>query len=334
MEDDGLAPHADDSMPPGAKRGPGRPRNPKTHMVIPRQGIVSKPSNLVRVPNADQVYAVELMYDNPQMFRRIFRITNSMKVSDIRIRFNPDCMEIYAIDHLAASQIYYRIAGKMMNLYYCERVVEFGVKAKEIFDTCECAGRDTDRIMFTMRRAHLCRKLKITTTYDTLGEQEERELSVEPIAEYNWDIRALVEAEQDYHIKFTLPFKYFKDKITDYGNNHCEVLKVQKTHNTMLRFHYEHKSGVCNTYFKHPEKINLKCTLPEGEIFSTGFNLSHVYELASCSTITPEIGISCHKNSPFIFTLLMDRDMVDKKLVPGTEKCVIKVVTKHQALTR
>lgn len=326
--DDELAP-IDASMPPGMKRGPGRPPKKAVKTIIPHQGILNKPSNAVNVISPDQVFAIELVYDNPMMFRKLIGIYFNMKVGVVRVRFATDLLEMYCVDHFGASQLYNAIPGKTMNRYYCENIVEFGINVKAFFDVIKSITPETSRIQLTARRCNVGKKLKITTTQDVIADQNEEEIDVEPVQEYDWKVKKEVEAEPNYAIQFELPFKYFKRKIMDFTKNNCDLLRIRKTEASPLHFHYEYsnRTGTSNTYYRKPELIKLKTKLNKGEIFNIGFHITHIHEMASCCTVADQIGISCNKNSPIIFTIILDPDYDDKKAVAGTEHCVVKILT-------
>lgn len=326
--DDELSP-VDTSMPPGMKRGPGRPPKKAVKTIIPHQGILLKPSNAVNVTSPDQLFAIELVYDNPIMFRRLFGIYFNMKVTTLRVRFSHDLLEMHGVDHFGVSHLYNAIPGKAMNRYYCETPVEFGINVKALFDVIKSIAPETSRIQLTARRANVGKKLKITTTQDVIADQNEEEIDVESVPEYDWKVKNEVALEMTYAIQFELPFKYFKRKIMDFSKNNCDLLRVRKTEASPLHFHYEYsnRTGTSNTYYRKPELIKLKTKLSKGEIFNVGFHITHVHEMVSCCSVAEYIGISCNKNSPIIFTIVLDSELDNKKPVAGTEHCVIKILT-------
>ena len=92
------------------KRPPGRPAL-KKKQNIDKNGIVSFPMG------ADNI--MELIYDGPLIFKKIFNIFKAMEASEIKIEFNTDEIKIITTDHLSNNINYLKIDCSKLNHYYC-----------------------------------------------------------------------------------------------------------------------------------------------------------------------------------------------------------------------
>ena len=110
------------TKPTGKKKATvGRPPKKIERNDIPMRGIVGEPSNFKTAEDPALIYAVELIYENTGMFKKIFNLFKNLKVESIHIRFQKDAMHMYSKDKSGESDIYFNIYGHKMNSYYAKQ---------------------------------------------------------------------------------------------------------------------------------------------------------------------------------------------------------------------
>jgi hypothetical protein len=326
------------------KKKPGRPKKDVIRKVVPKEGIVSMPCNAsLEAYQPMSVNVVEIIYDNPMMFKKIFNLFKTMEVDTVRLLFDKDTIKMYCTVHSNKSRIYIKIYGACMNRYYRHEQLEISFSPGNINKILSTLTKDHGQIIIASNRQNKQSKICVVLCNDEMDVNEVYDIEINNADPYDWSIEQELEKEVDYPIKFDLTARYFKKKISD-CDPLCDILRIEKTGYEDLHFSYvfKDKHGCLNSYFKNPGKINLISYLDDGEIFSTGFHLEHVKPFSS-ALIADEITISADKDNALIFTAYLDRE--ERTFVPeadptvkvkspskkykvaGTEKCVIKVIT-------
>lgn len=309
------------------KKRPGRPKKQVIKKTVPRLGIVSEPSN-IKVLDPRLINIFEIVYDNPIMFKKIFALFKSMSVENIRMKLEKEYIKMYAVDHTDSNQIYIKIYGNKMNRYYLNKGFECGLGSTNIQKILQTLSKDCSKIYFFTNVQYERSKIKIGLTNDEIEEDSIYTIDLNQIDEYNWSVENELALETNYPLKFELPFRYFKKKVSDFKLL-SEIMKIEKHGDGPLRLSYSftNNKGDQNTHFRNPAKINLISQIDPDEIFSTSVFLDHIKPLAS-SLISETIKISACVDQKIIFTSLLDQEEANKEKVPGSEKCEIKVITK------
>jgi hypothetical protein len=262
------------------------------------------------------------------MFKKIFSLFKAMSVENIRIKLEKECIKMYATDHTDNNQIYIKIHCDKMNKYYLSKVLEFGLGPTNIQKILQTLNKDYAKICWFTETQYERSKIKIGLTNDEMEEDSIYTIDLDQIENYDWSVEEELAFENDYPLKFELPSKYFKKKVTDFKLL-GEIMKIEKHGDGFLRLSYtfSNNKGDQNTYFKNPAKINLISTIDPDEIFSTSVYLDHIKPLSGC-LISDTIHISASIDKKLIFTALLDQDeKSNKQRVPKSEKCEIKVLT-------
>jgi hypothetical protein len=311
------------------KKRPGRPKKQVVKKGVPRLGIVNEPNNLNTASDPRLVNSYELLYDNPIMFKKIFSLFKAMSVENIRVKLEKHFIKMYATDHTDNNQIYIKIHCEKMNRYYLSKELEFGLGPTNVQKILQTLNKDYARICWFTEAQYERSKIKIGLTNDEMDEDSIYTIDLDQIEEYDWSVESELDLEVDYPLKFDLPSKYFKKKVTDFKLL-GEIMKIEKHGDGLLRLNYTfaNNKGDQNTYFKNPAKINLISTIDPEEIFSTSVYLDHIKPLSG-TLISDTIHIAASIDKKIIFTALLDQDdKSNKQKVPKSEKCEIKVLTK------
>lgn len=309
------------------KKKPGRPRKQITKKKIDRLGIVSEPTNINGTNDPRLINVFELVYDNPIMFKKIFSLFKSMAVDSIRLKLENNFIKMYAIDHTESNQIYIKIYGSRMNRYYLKKELECGLGPTNIQKILQTLNKDCAKIYLYTNTQYERSKIKIGLSNDEMSEESIYTVDQDQLPEYDWSIEKELELEEFYPLKFELPFKHFKKKVTDFKLL-GDIMRIEKNKKGFLKlsYNFSNNKGDQNTFFKDPAKINM-ISLIDDEIFSTSVYLDYIKPLSS-SLIADTIKISACIDRKIIFTALLDQEEENKKKIPKTEKCEIKIITK------
>lgn len=309
------------------KKRPGRPKKQVAKKPIKKLGIVTEPSNKDAV-DPRMAYVVELWYDNPSMFKRIFTLFKQLSVENIRVRWEQNVLKMFAQDHIGKNKIYIRIFGDQMTRYYSQETLEIGLCPNIFQKILQTLRKEYSKIALASRKLYEKTRMRVILVNDDMEENSEYDIDVDEVAPYDWAVEEEISREKYYPIMFELPSKYFKGKVVDFKNL-SDAIRIEKDSDGPLRFSYNcsNKRGSCNTFLKNPGKIHLRCTLDPEDSFSTAVYVEYIKSL-SATLVSETIHISADMNNNLIFTFLLDQEETpDKKKIPGTEKCEIKIVT-------
>jgi hypothetical protein len=291
------------------KKGPGRPKKRVIRKYIPKIGIVNEPCNIsLNNSHPSMVNALEIVYDNPTMFKKIFQLYSMMDAESVRLRFEKNYIKIFATDHTGKNKIYTKIYSNRLNRYYCENVLEVGCETRRIDKKLATLTKDHGEIHIYTDRRSKNSAITISLINDEMQEESVDFMEINDIEDYNWDVEDILKKEISYPVKFTVPSKYFKKKISDFSKG-CEILRIEKTGNEYLRFNYTHgdKKGKHDSYYKDHAKIRLDCSIEEDDIFSTSVCVDDIQPFSS-ALISDEVHISADKFNDLILSAYLDQD--------------------------
>lgn len=316
------------------KKRVGRPRKVVPKKKVPKEGIVQIPLNKhLELTMPTLVNIVELIYDNPIMWKKIFHLFKTMSVESVRLLFHPTGVKLFAVDHLKKSRIYVSVFGDKMNRYYCAEPLEIGFTPTNINKVLQTLTKDHGQIIFSTSQQYKRSKLWIIIMDDSMGSELENEFEIDKIDSYDWQVEEELEREEYYPIHFVLSAKKLKKKVSD-SNTLGDIIRIEKESLEPLRigFTFNDKRGRQYEKFNDSGLINLISLVEADDFFSTSVYLEYIKPFSS-ALIADEIHVSADKESDIIFTAYLDQEERNyagsqkKYKVYGTEKCVIKVIT-------
>lgn len=311
---------------PVVKKRPGRPPKQVEKKPTKKIGIVHEPSNK-NVENKSKLHVLELVYDNPTMFKKIFGLFKTMEVKDVCTIFDKKSVKLLASDESGENKIYIKIFGEKLNRYYCKEKFMDGLHAETVQSVLSTLNNEHSQIAYVAEKGNRESILTILIKNDTLDEKNEYDLHLVEVEDNMDAYEELLSHEADYPIKFTLPSKHWKKKVSDFKTlSNIMTFRMEKNLLKLTyRMNYDH--GRHATIFKNPAKINLVSNTKKNEIYSTSVYLKNLKAFAS-ALVTTNIEIAIHEKKPIIFTANLDQEIgPDKKPIPGTEVCQIKVIT-------
>jgi len=277
------------------KKGPGRPSIKPAPPTLERRGIVDFPKD----PNN----RLELAFDDPLVFKSLFTYFKNIKAREIHIHCNKKGMAFYTRDHSKTSRIIAEVLGDHINWYYCESDFWIGLNRESIEKIFSSIDKtffkitiiqtydDIDSIMFIFKDADIEKECNYKIS-----------LSIYPPDDDLYEINSLITPEsliKQFPIEFTLTAKQFKKSISD-ASNFSDTITFEKLGTHPLQLTYAKSNLIYNEVYRSNEKINLRSSITENDIFRTTIKLVNIKSLAA-SMVTDDIRILCREDADILF---------------------------------
>ena len=278
------------------KKRPGRPRKKQAGFVIPYTGIIT---------SEHEESILDIIYENPIMFKKIFTIFKTHNVESIHVKFEPTMTKMYAQDPIKKNQIYIEVLGDKMNRHYCKYTIDVIINSDVYKRILSSITKECIFIGFNMTTMH---RLILITKIPEHDMETHSHLDVQENLEYNWNIEDFIKDINTYNLNFELSAKIFRTKITNLKSC-ADVLIIEKNGHKPLKFNavYNDKHGEDNTFFLTDDKIKLYSNLSENDLFGTSVYLEHIKSVAS-TNIADNIIIYVDKVRDIVFKFILDMD--------------------------
>jgi hypothetical protein len=313
------------------KKGPGRPRKMQPHTKPAREGIVHTPTNY-KDREADH-HALELVYENPLMFRKIITLFKAYAVPDINMMFDKDRVYIYGVNPSGEVKIVAEIFCHNMNRYYLQQQHHIVLSAENFNKLFSIVNKDFIKIFFFTTQKY--RNQRFWTMF-TDEDDEESFYSIDlgaPTINPLGEINNILKHEQEYPISFELTFKALKRKIGEYGGLKIKKIDITQsvdanrgTRRLYFKCETEDHRIINESPFKNLAKINFISTTDDNDsLFTAPVFINNIKPLAN-TLIGEKVKFSVDEQRDLIFTTDLDYDIADnKKRIIGSEKCRVRV---------
>jgi hypothetical protein len=274
---------------------PGRPRKNPVPEPTPRNGIVHDPSSNDNM--------IEMSYDNPIIFKKVFSLLKNMNVKEINFYFTGTSVLLFGIDHLEKNNIHIKFNPNKMNHYFCERPVTVTIDTKNLDKITQKIDKNYDLISLILKKDSYRNNVIITLKNSTLSIDENH---VVRLIESDRNYDSFVGRPLDYvnyPIKFELPCKFFKKLINDiYVFN--EVFTIEKSSGP-LSFTYKNITNTVKGYniCRDEKKINLVSTVTD--IFSVSIQIDYL-KAVSNSLLADNIKIYADSERDLVLNMTID----------------------------
>lgn len=281
------------------RRPVGRPKS--SHNVKKtnkRLGIVHEPKYNDNV--------IELCYDVPINFKKIFNLFKLMIVREIKIEFCPHEVKISGIGHLQKNFINLTIDGNKLTQYFCKHNIVIVVDLKNIDKVIQKIDKSYDSIYIIAKSDSYRKNINIVLNDEKQGTREYHTISL--IEEITTDIDDIFN-ELNFHsypLTFTLPSKYFKKIINDISKFNNEFT-IERKKGIILSFPYDtnSKNVDVNHIFLNEKIFKIKSTLSEDDLLSTTVNIEYIHSLAT-SLISDAVEVFVDKEKMMVFRCVID----------------------------
>jgi hypothetical protein len=274
---------------PPPKKRPGRPKKRVVTEAIKISGVVDTPN--------DPEDKVEMVYQNPAMFKSIFALLKAYAAKELMMYFKKDTIDIAACDHLNSTSMLTTIDCSKLVHYYCGEETKVFIKRTEI-----------ETILHNLRKVHKRLTFILKTNYTSHiviqtenSELDNRNIYEVELCQINEKINNVFYNEDEYPLNFTLPSKHFKEEIN--GISQLSVrFSIEKNYGEPLSFSFEnHKTKtIMNSPYLNEKKIKLNSTVANDDIFAVSIKIDYIKPFANTKLGDDvELFVACDKKIMF-----------------------------------
>ena len=290
---------SDASIHEQKKRPVGRPKMAKNEKkTTHRKGIVFEPQI--------NDHVIELVYDTPTNFKRIFTLFKLMDTRDIRFEFRLKDVKISGVGHLQQNYIELVIDGSKLTQYYCKHNITINLDQKNIEKIIQKIDKSYDSIYIIAKEDSYKKNINIILNDDKQGIREYHKISlIEDMNNIDDDIISKLRYE-NYPLSFTLPSKYFKKVINDISK-FTNDFTIERSKGILLSFPYDSNAKTLDCYnlYSNDQLFNIQCSLDENDFLSTTVRIEYIQSMAT-SLISEEVTIFVDKEQMMVFKSVID----------------------------
>ncbi len=284
------------------KRPVGRPpkMNKNEKKATARKGIVPDPIS------SDHI--IELEYDIPMNFKRIFTLFKLMDTRDIKIEFKLSSIHISGVGHLQQNFINLIIDASKLTHYYCKHNIIINLDQKNIEKIIQKIDKSYNSINIISKEDSYKKNININLNDEAQGIREFHVVSlIEDMNNHDDDIVGKLNYKQ-YPLSFTLPSKYFKKVINDISK-FGKDFTIERRKGVLLSFPYDSNAKTIDVehIFTNDQLFKINCNLPENDFISTTVHIEYIQSIASC-LLSDEVNIYVDKEQMMVFNSTIDND--------------------------
>lgn len=278
------------------KRRPGRPPKEKVQSIhIEHFGIVDKPHI------EDDI--VEIVYDNPKMFKKILSILKQYNVTEVKLVFLKKKIIIPARSDNGRIDVFIEIDCNLLVRYYCKEPIERCVKRVSLEQIFSKLDKHQNQVDIILKESDNKSKLYINIKDSETDNIDHYHSEIIPGEN---DVPSDLPDISKYPVKFELPSKKFKDTV-DKISKLSSHMSFSNSGN-ILSIQYDGEKNTCTSVFQNSSKILFSSTLHSSDIFQISLRISDIKPI-SAANVGKNIAFIADKEKPIAVTLYMD----DKK---------------------
>lgn len=282
------------------RRPPGRPRKKPLKEPMKREGVKTAPLNVEN--------CMEMIYDAPSVFKRIFAFLKSMAVKKMQMVFDKTTIDIISADHMGKSSIKISIDCTKINHYYCAEKMCVNVHPTSMEKIIKILDKNYTSVAFISKTLTKRSNLIIIFKNDSVKIDEYREINLVKVS----DIQEASFETTGYPIRFTLPARYFKKVISDIDSFSTTLTICKAGKDNLLFKHTSTDKNVSAKYVVQDAKsIELVSTISNDDIFSSSVEIDYVKPLSS-NLLADFVQVFAHSHKNMIFKIRVDRSDIQE----------------------
>lgn len=288
------------------KRKPGRPKK-NEHVRLDVIGIVEN-------PDISKDNLVELSYQNPLLFKKIFTLLKAQSANEIVLQFTKNTINLITQDHLQKSTDYVTIHGNKLNRYYCHEEIVVGIKRDNIQQFFNAIDKDYIELIIEIHKSSDVKIIKFTgKTIETGSDDVHYDKIFQiPIDKFRGNVNI-----NDYAVRFILPAKKLKCLISE-QMKHSPDITFQKSPERPLEIKHpvNHDKRSFSQLFNDNNLICLETNLenPEDDIVCTTVFKSYIQTFAS-TIISDKVKIAFSNDKPIVFHYNLDDGVCEINII-------------------
>ncbi len=284
-------------------RGPGRPPKPKiANINTDTYGIVTKPNQEGNI--------LEVVYDNPQLFKTIWSIFIGYGATEIILRFSVDRIDIIATDPAGDADINIRLHGAVMSRYYCKEPITRTITRTSLQDVFKGMSKSSSGITFLLNEEDSRSKLH------TIIRDKEHNLEFSYTTDIVQNGKATEVADvidvTDYPISFPVPLPKIKE-IVKVISKSTNTITFSKALEDPMCISYEQANRTMSVPLLDANEPTLVYKLDADDIFAVSITLDKLKPFITAPTkIDGSVEMWMDKFRPMCFKMTLDKKKVAK----------------------
>lgn len=317
---------------PAARKKPGRPRKCADVCQVGVHGIVTEPANTCD--------CIELIYNQPMLFKCIMAIFKEYDSDDIIFEFSPSRVLILGRDHSARVIIHIVINAADMNLYYFSQPAYAGSDAIRpsssiagaaagVVEPMHCVAIKRDnlevvasivekmhyRIALTLRKDDPS-SLYITLSSHEYDNEDQFEVSIIPHVD---DIPHDVVDTSTYPLEFTLDARHLRQKIREFKKVSPDIV-IKKAGDGDLEISFGAQSRVVYTgIYKAGSRIKLRSEIAQGSLFVVTMGIGRIRPLVAVN-VPGGVTFFANQSNTMVVQVGLDMRMGDAAIIANASE--------------
>lgn len=286
------------------KKKPGRPRKNPIKFPQPKYGIQKHP--------LDESNFMEFTYDNPEIFKAVWKFLGKMSVNIINICFTPTHIIIWCNDHNNNNNIQVNINCAKVNRYFCEYTHHIKISSRNLELIMLTIDKYRNNISFFIKKDEMNKNMIIIL--DHVMDIEDYH-TVEFIGNYEQVQSTSMFDDNDYTISFTMQSTYFKKLIKDVRSFTERITIRQEGPDEPLIWDYITKDkNVKTSHYIKNKTIQLVSKLKDDDTFTASFIVDYVKHISN-NILSDKIYIYADENKPLMFISNIDNNVMEVKVL-------------------
>lgn len=272
------------------KRRPGRPPKTIESQTIEILGIVEKPE--------DPEDYMELVYDNPTLFKDLMKLFGHYNVSDIDLAFLPTTIEIDAKGPSRTTVHRVVIDCRGLNHYYCREPIRSCISIAKL-DNILFGGNKNYHKITIIAQQNFRAKLRIVLHNVEYNVDEIFDIDVSHRPQDN-SIHAM-QSDEDYPVRFTMQTSYFNAALTKLRKFGTDAVFQKIGEDSFEIKAFKDKQTTVVNHYRDNKVLDMVCTLEPSDILSVTVPIDYILPLAKAN-ISKNITVALSKTKNISMT--------------------------------
>lgn len=285
------------------KRGPGRPRKRDQSEKIPLNGISSKP--------AVKSHVMELSYENPKIFKRIFQLFKGHNCNEVLITFEKETITMKSKSHQETCFNIVCLRGAYMNHYYCKDKYTVAIKRETMGEIVNSFGKEHAFVDIILRENDYKNYLYINTKDQVMDRTEGYQISLINIMNCEVKEDDFKFSHVNYPLSFEMPGGHFRKVVNEFDKK-TNIIEIRKNGSEPLTFTYNCDKTTHESIYNKPEKINLKSDIDDNDMLAVNINVKQLRSFTTIVGTNEKIYFHVDKFSPLSVMINVDERAVNK----------------------
>jgi hypothetical protein len=227
---------------------------------------------------------VEYSNSEPIDFKKLWGFLKNMRVGETEMMFRHNSINIYGNGHTDQNSVYIILRGDKAIHYYCKSPFKIGLSRLTVGPYMSTINNKTEKLDIVSKSGHEQKtirfvmetqlglvddnKINVTTNYNILTQEQE----------------AMFCDDENYKIKFVMPWKDFKQKINNIKTVGASDFTFKMDHpddHLTIEYKNKNKDGSTDSMFVNNKKIQLESKLKGDNSFRVRIQLQDIESIST-----------------------------------------------------